>query len=74
MSKWENLDTQLNKYLRLATFPVAVKLFKDPEKLKEIKFLKIPEEDFILCQLFSYSRYYGWTMGCTSEDNICPLA
>jgi uncharacterized protein (DUF169 family) len=74
MSKWENLDTQFNKYLRLATFPVAVKLFKDPEKLNEIKFLKKPEEDIILCQLFSYSRYYGWTMGCTGEDNICPLA
>jgi uncharacterized protein (DUF169 family) len=74
MSKWKKLDTQLNKYLRLATFPVAVKLFKDPEKLKEIKFLKVPEGDFILCQLFSYSRYYGWTMGCRGEDNICPLA
>jgi len=74
MSNWENLDNLLNKYLRLATFPVAVKLFKDAEKLKEIKFLKKPGEDIILCQLFSYSRYYGWTMGCTGEDNICPLA
>jgi len=27
-----------------------------------------------LCQLFSYSRYYGWTMGCNIEENICPLA
>lgn len=74
MSRWEQLDYQLNNYLRLAAFPVAVKLFKDSEKLKEIKFLKKPEEEFILCQLFSYSRYYGWTMGCTKEDNICPLA
>ena len=74
MSKWEQLDNQLNKYLRLATYPVAVKLLTDPEKLKEINFLKKPEEEIILCQLFSYSRYYGWTMGCTSKDNICPLA
>jgi len=74
MSKWEALDNQLNKFLRLATFPVAVKLLRDVEKLKEIKFLKQPEEEIILCQLFSYSRYYGWTMGCTKEDNICPLA
>ena len=74
MSRWEHLDTQINKYLRLATFPVAVKLFKDSEKLKEIKFLKKPTKDIILCQLFSYSRYYGWTIGCSGEDNICPLA
>ncbi|MFW9929112.1 MAG: DUF169 domain-containing protein [Candidatus Thorarchaeota archaeon] len=74
MSRWKDLDTQINKYLRLATFPVAVKLLKDSEKLKEIKFLKKPTKEIILCQLFSYSRYYGWTIGCSGEDNICPLA
>lgn len=74
MSRWKHLETQINKYLRLATFPVAVKLFKDSEKLKEIKFLKKPAKEIILCQLFSYSRYYGWTIGCSGEDNICPLA
>jgi uncharacterized protein (DUF169 family) len=74
MSRWERLDSQINKYLRLATFPVAVKLYKDSEKLKAIKFLKKPAKDIILCQLFSYSRYYGWTIGCSGKDNICPLA
>jgi uncharacterized protein (DUF169 family) len=74
MSRWEHLDSQINKYLRLATFPVAVKLYKDSEKLKAIKFLKKPAKEIILCQLFSYSRYYGWTISCSGKDNICPLA
>ena len=74
MSKYKGIDDQLNKYLRLATFPVAVKLLQNPEELNDIKFLKKPEKEVALCQLFSYARYYGWTMGCVKEDNVCPLA
>ncbi len=74
MGNYEKLDNQLNKYLRLATFPVAVKLLQDPKEVENIKFLKKPENKLVVCQIFSYSRYYGWTMLCTKEDNLCPLA
>jgi uncharacterized protein (DUF169 family) len=74
LSKYKELDDQLNKYLRLATFPVAVKLLRNPDELNDIKFLKKPENEVALCQLFSYARYYGWTMGCVKDDNVCPLA
>ncbi|MFX1468094.1 MAG: DUF169 domain-containing protein, partial [Promethearchaeota archaeon] len=74
MGKYEKLDNQLNRYLRLATFPVAVKLLEDPNELEEIKFLKRPENEMVICQIFSFARYYGWTMGCTKEENLCPLA
>ena len=74
MGKYEKLDNQLNKYLRLATFPVAVKLIQDLKNLENIKFLKKPENKIAMCQIFSYARYYGWTMVCTKDENICPLA
>ncbi len=74
MSIYKETEEKLNKYLRLATFPVAVKLLENPEELNDVKFLKKPEEKLALCQIFSYARYYGWTMGCLKEDNICPLA
>ncbi|MHA1105380.1 MAG: DUF169 domain-containing protein [Promethearchaeota archaeon] len=74
MSKYKETDEKLNKYLRLATFPVAVKLLRNPEELNDIKFLKKPDKEVALCQIFSYARYYAWTMGCIKEDNICPLA
>jgi uncharacterized protein (DUF169 family) len=74
MGNWGELDKNLNKYLRLSTFPIGIKLLEDPEELKTIKFMKTPEEKLAICQLFSYARYYGWTMGCTKEDNLCPLA
>ncbi|MFX0204794.1 MAG: DUF169 domain-containing protein [Candidatus Hodarchaeota archaeon] len=74
MSKWKELDQTLNKYLRLATFPIAVKLLEDEEDLSKIAFIKRPKKKLALCQIFSYSRYYGWTIGITKEENICPLA
>jgi uncharacterized protein (DUF169 family) len=74
MKKNKEMDAQLNKYLRLATFPIGVKLLREPEDLNNIQFLKTPEEKVALCQIFSYARYYGWTMGCVNEDNVCPLA
>jgi len=76
MSKWKELDEKLNSFLRLSTFPIGVKLLKDnyKEEFEKIKFLKRPDKDLVLCQMFSYSRNYGWTMGYTAEDNLCPLA
>ncbi len=74
MSKWNHLDQTLNKYLRLTSFPIAVKLLEDDQELTKINYLKRPKKKLALCQIFSYSRYYGWTMGLTKEDNICPLA
>jgi uncharacterized protein (DUF169 family) len=74
MGKFEKLNNELNKYLRLATFPVGVKLLENKEELNNIKFLKKPEKKIAICQIFSYARYYGWTMGCIKEDNLCPLA
>lgn len=74
MSKYENLDNSINKYLRLSTFPVGVKLLKSLDELDSIEFLKKTDKKVALCQIFSYARYYGWTMGCVKEDNLCPLA
>ncbi len=74
MGKWKELDDRLNRYLRLATFPIGVKLIENKEELKNISRLKKPDKKIALCQIFSYSRYYGWTMGLTEEENICPLA
>jgi uncharacterized protein (DUF169 family) len=74
MGNFEELSNEINNYLRLSTFPVGVKLLENTEALNNISFLKKPEKKVAVCQIFSYARYYGWTMGCTGEDNLCPLA
>ncbi|MHA2364457.1 MAG: DUF169 domain-containing protein [Candidatus Hodarchaeales archaeon] len=73
MIKWKDIDKKLNYYLRLASYPIAVKLIKDINDIDKISRLKRPDKKIALCQLFSYSRYYGWTIGLLKDDNICPL-
>ena len=53
MGKFEKLNNELNKYLRLATFPVGVSLLKSSEEFKNINFLKKPENKIAICQIFS---------------------
>ncbi|MFX0019319.1 MAG: DUF169 domain-containing protein [Promethearchaeota archaeon] len=74
MGNFKELSNELNQYLRLSTFLVGVKLLENSDELNNIRFLKKPEKKVAVCQIFSYARYYGWTMGCTKEDNLCPLA
>ncbi|TFF63480.1 MAG: hypothetical protein EU521_01495 [Promethearchaeota archaeon] len=74
MNEWKEIFNKLNEYLHLATFPVGIKLLESEKDFGQFKYLKRPEEKIALCQIFSYSRYYGWTMGATREDNLCPLA
>lgn len=57
MGKYEDLNSKLNEYLKLNTFIVAVKLLESENELKDIVYLKKPEEKFALCQIFSYARY-----------------
>lgn len=40
MGKYEILNKQLNKYLRLTTFPIGVKLLLNTEDFEKIKLLK----------------------------------
>jgi len=62
--------------LRLKTFPLSVKFFKDktnlPEKTRRPSvFLK---KRVTICQGVTMARSYGWTVGLTSEDLICVPA
>jgi len=48
MSKNKETDEKLNKYLRLATFPVGIKLLRNTEELNDIKFLKKTEKQIVI--------------------------
>jgi uncharacterized protein (DUF169 family) len=68
-------DEKLNQYLRLNTFPVAVKFLKSwedaPPKARR------PSRDlhnrFTTCQAISMSRRYGWVLALGREDSSCVL-
>ncbi len=66
----------LENYLRLQTFPLAIKMVKGEEKISG-KFKK-PVQDLdikvAICQAISISRRYGWSLLLTGDDISCPLA
>lgn len=68
--------TELEKYLRLATFPLAIKLIK--EKSEILKEFKRPHDDLrlemFICQNFKMARTYGWTIAMMDEDCSCKVA
>lgn len=66
------LDAALTRYIRPATFPVAVKLSPEPVLPPRAK---RPVADLghrlNLCQGVALARRYGWTVGFLDEDHAC---
>lgn len=70
--KWHELGKKIEKYIRPATFPLAIKIIYDELDLPE-KFKRPPTRNFF-CQNLTMARKYGWTMLVKPEDCICLLA
>lgn len=68
-------DRELQTYLRLQTFPVAIRMLRPGEPIPERA--KRPARDFkklsMNCQVIDMARRYGWTIALTREDSICSL-
>lgn len=62
--------------LRLKTFPVGAKFLKRADELP--KEARRPSQFLgkrvTVCQAMTMARNYGWQMGITEKDIICPLA
>lgn len=68
-------EDRLNQYLRLNTFPVAVRFLRSWEEVPPKA--KRPARDLhnriTTCQAISMSRRYGWVMALGREDSSCVL-
>jgi uncharacterized protein (DUF169 family) len=73
--KLSEYDDQLNRYLRLNTFPVAIKFLRSwddmPERAKRP--LRDMNNRFTTCQAISMSRRFGWVIALGREDSSCVL-
>ena len=73
---YRTMGEQLEKYIRPATFPLAVKLVK-PDTPIEFPY-KSPARDLglrnFVCQNFKMARSYGWTIKIGPEDISCRSA
>nr|AFI78483.1 protein containing DUF169 [uncultured bacterium ws156A7] len=68
-------DARLNQFLRLSTFPVAIRFLRSWDEAPERA--KRPQRDlnnrFTTCQAISMSRRFGWVMAMGREDSSCVL-
>ena len=76
LKPFHEFGSELEKYLRLATFPLAIKLIKDESEI--LKNFKRAHKDLHLemfvCQNFKMARTYGWTIAVMNEDCSCKVA
>jgi uncharacterized protein (DUF169 family) len=72
VEKWHRSGAIITKYVRPATFPLAVRIARDDADL-DGDFRRPPTKNF-LCQNLTMARRYGWTIKVLPEDCSCYLA
>lgn len=72
----KHMDEIISKYIKPATFPVAIKFFKEGEALPPKT--KLPSRDFghpiAVCQGVTLARRFGWAVAFYKEDVACAVS
>ena len=68
LGEWKNVTEDLEKLLRLRTYPLALKFLEKAEDMDKIKKVRRPREKRQFCQILNMSRTLGWTIGVTADD------
>ena len=67
---WGELVDQLNRYLRLRTTPIGMKLFEDAEEMDQIPRIRRPKDVHTTDQIVGQASRNGWTVGITADDLV----
>ena len=70
----EVIGEELDRLLRLRTYPVAIRMLRGPDDIPAgaIRPVKDLGHQFNVCQSFALSRRAGQTIALLKEDNWCP--
>ena len=60
---WQELVDGLNRYLRLRTTPIGMKLFADAAEMEEIPRVRRPKDIHTTDQIVGQASRNGWTVG-----------
>ncbi len=76
MTDWQEKAQALNTFIRPLTFPLAVRMVESADDFPEGTRQPLKDMGFKtnICTGMTMARKYGWTVGMTAEDNICPIA
>src|SRR5439155_9655980 len=62
---WNAIVDGLNRYLRLRSIPIGMKLFETVEAMEAIPKLRRPRARHTTDQIVAQARQLGWTVGIT---------
>jgi len=68
MPNWPELTGELEKLLRLQTYPVAYKRFEDVKETEGIRNIRWLDRHATFCQVPTLVRRGGWTVGVRAEN------
>src|SRR5437764_13483804 len=67
---WAAMVDDLNRYLRLRSIPIGMKLFETVEEMEAIPKIRRPRAKHTTDQIVAQARQLGWTVGITMNDLI----
>src|SRR5256884_2136420 len=67
---WNAIVDGLNRYLRLRSIPIGMKLFETVEAMEAIPRIRRPRARHTTDQIVAQARQLGWTVGITMADLI----
>jgi uncharacterized protein (DUF169 family) len=71
----KSIAETLERYLRLATFPIGIKLVDEESEIPEKARRPMAHfgHKYSTCQAIAIARRYGWTLALGMEDMACSL-
>jgi len=67
---WNQIVTDLNRFLRLRTTPIGMKLFENKTDMEAIPRIRRPSDVHTTDQIVGQACRNGWTVGITADDLV----
>jgi uncharacterized protein (DUF169 family) len=70
--EYQKAGQEIYDKLHLATYPVAIKYFKDKSEIpRNVTRPSVMDKKMSICQTFAMARKFGQSYALTAEDNFC---
>jgi len=67
---WTAIVDELNRYLRLRSIPVGMKLYETVQEMEAVPKIRRPKSKHTTDQIVAQARQLGWTVGITMDDLV----
>ena len=67
---WNQIVTDLNRFLRLRTTPIGMKMFENKPEMEAIPRIRRPSDVHTTDQIVGQACRNGWTVGITADDLV----